>query len=446
MWSPAILVALAVAVFLVRRAFTSRRSLPLPPGPKPSLLWGNLLDIPAVAPWKAFKRYSESSGPLVFLSLPTQPTIIINSAKAAMDLLDKRSQIYSDRLLTVMDELAFVAIILQVVYGKKINSLDDDYLRLVNKSMEGLSQQKVPGAFWVEYFPYLKHIPSWVPGARFKQIAEYYKPYVESMINQPFDEVIAAEAEGKASPSVTRRLVQELQLQPGKNRVYSPEEKTARNVTGIAYAAADTTTSAASSFLTAMAMFPEVQAKARAELDKYVGPDRLPDFDNYDDLVYIRAITLEAMRWIPVVPLGLPHRVMQDDEYEGCLIPKGTIIISNAWAMLRNPEDYPEPERFNPDRFLKDGKLNRDVRDPTTMAFGFGRRYVLQSAFFFRQPTILHVFEIHPGVDDSGKPMELNMEQSTGLVTFPKTIPNGLKPRSATAEKLIREAALDLDE
>ena len=43
-------------------------------------------------------------------------------------------------------------------------------------------------------------------------------------------------------------------------------------------------------------------------------------------------------------------------------------------AMLQNPEDYPEPERFNPDRFIKDGKLNREVRDPETIAFGFGRR------------------------------------------------------------------------
>lgn len=42
--------------------------------------------------------------------------------------------------------------------------------------------------------------------------------------------------------------------------------------------------------------------------------------------------------------------------------------------MLRNDEDYPDPEKFVPERFLKDGKPNFDVRDPVTVAFGFGRR------------------------------------------------------------------------
>lgn len=45
--------------------------------------------------------------------------------------------------------------------------------------------------------------------------------------------------------------------------------------------------------------------------------------------------------------------------------------------MLHDPEDYPEPERFNPDRFIKNGKIDTEVRDPRTLAFGFGRRLVV---------------------------------------------------------------------
>ena len=42
--------------------------------------------------------------------------------------------------------------------------------------------------------------------------------------------------------------------------------------------------------------------------------------------------------------------------------------------MLNDERDYPEPEKFKPERFLKDGKLDSSVRDPMHIAFGFGRR------------------------------------------------------------------------
>ena len=43
---------------------------------------------------------------------------------------------------------------------------------------------------------------------------------------------------------------------------------------------------------------------------------------------------------------------------------------------MHDPELYPEPDKFIPERFLKDGHLNPDIRDPGSIAFGFGRRYV----------------------------------------------------------------------
>lgn len=89
-----------------------------------------------------------------------------------------------------------------------------------------------------------------------------------------------------------------------------------------------------------MALFPEVQKKAQAELDALVGPDRLPDYSDYESLIYIRAVVLEAMRWMPVVPLGLPHRVTTDDEYEGYSIPKGTIIISVSMFLYISDSSY----------------------------------------------------------------------------------------------------------
>lgn len=54
----------------------------------------------------------------------------------------------------------------------------------------------------------------------------------------------------------------------------------------------------------AMVLYPEVQRKAQEELDRVVGPNRLPDFSDYDSLPYINAMAKETMRWHQVGPLG----------------------------------------------------------------------------------------------------------------------------------------------
>jgi cytochrome P450 len=53
-----------------------------------------------------------------------------------------------------------------------------------------------------------------------------------------------------------------------------------------------------------MVLHPDVQAKAQADIDRVVGQDRLPDFDDRPALPYLDAILRETLRWHPVVPMG----------------------------------------------------------------------------------------------------------------------------------------------
>ena len=80
-----------------------------------------------------------------------------------------------------------------------------------------------------------------------------------------------------------------------------------------------------------MAMHPDKQRIAQEELDRVVGKHRLPDFSDYDQLPYVRAIVKEVLRWHVVSPLGLPHVSLEDDVYEGYFIPAGTIVNTNMW-------------------------------------------------------------------------------------------------------------------
>jgi cytochrome P450 len=101
-------------------------------------------------------------------------------------------------------------------------------------------------------------------------------------------------------------------------------------------AGSDTTVSAIRNFVLAMVLNQDSQAKAHAELDAWLGLAelRLPTFEDRPNLPYLDKLLWETLRWYPVVPLGLPHRVIQDDVYEGYRIPKGATVIANIWVSL----------------------------------------------------------------------------------------------------------------
>lgn len=90
-------------------------------------------------------------------------------------------------------------------------------------------------------------------------------------------------------------------------------------------------------FFLAMTVYPSVQRKAQEELDRVIGPDRLPGFQDRENLPYINAVVKEVLRWHPVAPLALPHMTTEDDIYEGYLIPKGALLLPNVWYLTFTP-------------------------------------------------------------------------------------------------------------
>lgn len=75
----------------------------------------------------------------------------------------------------------------QIVYGKAVEHMNDGYVTTAQKAVEGISQTHLPGKFWVDYFPFLRYLPSWAPGTRFQKVAKYYRRFVEDMRDVPFD-------------------------------------------------------------------------------------------------------------------------------------------------------------------------------------------------------------------------------------------------------------------
>ncbi|KAJ3552024.1 hypothetical protein NM688_g4378 [Phlebia brevispora] len=126
--------------------------------------------------------------------------------------------------------------------------------------------------------------------------------------------------------------------------------------------------------------FPEIQARAHEELDRVVGRERLPTPDDEKGLPYIRAIVKEIEHVHNPFWLGTPHLSTEDFTYRGMFIPKNTVVILNTWTMHMDPNRYPEPEKFNPDRYLDDHLSNAEsanlanAMERDHWMFGAGRR------------------------------------------------------------------------
>lgn len=516
---PTLSLVVVIAVlhqFFERQRNKSKR---LPPGPKPLPLIGNVLDLPSERAWLKYTKWKQQYGDMVYLNVFGRPMLILNSLKACTDLLEKRSAIYSDRprmimatelikydfnlvlmrntsrwrnsrkifhqyfnesatmdlrpvqeqqthslllrLLQTPDEflehvrLHFAEMIMKVAYDIKVKDHNDPYFTRAEIVNGEILTSSLPGKYLVDVFPFLKHVPSWMPGAKFQRQAKEWGQIVSDMRDLPVNQVKENMAQGTAGPSVLASILSTYGLDddPASSSGADSIESIARGTVATAYAGgSDTTVSSIQGFFLAMANYPEVQKMAQEELDAVVG-NRLPTFEDAPNLPYLRALIKELLRWHNIGPLAAPHASTEDDVYEGYFIPKGTVVCPNVWLILHDPEIYPDPFTFNPSRWLikteKGLELNPNAPEPTA-AFGFGRRscpgrHFADNALFINISSILTCFSIS-ALDASGRPTDHIEEKFTdGIIIYPEPFKVSITPRSQKVALMINEAVAQSD-
>uniref|UniRef100_A0A0W0F0I9 Cytochrome p450 n=1 Tax=Moniliophthora roreri TaxID=221103 RepID=A0A0W0F0I9_MONRR len=338
-------------------------------------------------------------------------------------------------------------IILSAAYGIDIQPQNDPYVAISEQALHAMACAGNNTAFLVDQLPFLKYVPEWFPGANFKRQAREWRETVSAMPQLPMDFVRRSTANGNAKDCIATRVLESMH----EDGSYSPEkEQLLQNVLAAIYAAgADTTVSALGTFILAMVLNPEIQKKGQAAVDEVTGGSRLPDFSDHHSIPYVDAMVKEVLGWKPVTPLAVPHLSTSDDEYKGYFIPKGSVVIGNSWAMLYDESLYgPRTDQYNPDRFMKDGELNPDIKHPE-MAFGFGRRQcpgqdMAESSIWITIASILACFDISKAVDENGVPIEPSGEYTSGMLCYPCPFPCTIHPRSSRAEVLISEGMSDL--
>ncbi|KAM5539416.1 hypothetical protein V8D89_006868 [Ganoderma adspersum] len=476
------LVLLLVILYRRRSGLLARsRGHPLPPGPPGLPILGNLLDIPKDVPWEGYRDLNRKYGKIISLRAMGQTIVVIEDVKIAVELFERRSAIYSSRpssnmivlsgwaqslplipygqwwrrhrrmfwqrfhpgvvskqfplqeeatrklLLRLLDtpehfqehvRYTLSASMIKSTYGVNIAEENDKYIVTVEAG-SATTDILISGSPLLEIFPLyvLDHIPQWLPGLGSLRRVKKGRVAVDKARLIPWEDGKALMMKGDAPPSLVSTVVEELSHVDGDS--VTAEEEIAMNVAASAYT-------------------------VQAELDSVVGPNRLPELSDYDSLPYMKATVKEALRWHSVAPLLVPRTTVRDDVYNGYFIPTGSIIMFNSWATFQNPEIYPEPEKFIPERFLKSNDpCILENMDPTTIVFGYGRRicpgrYLADAIMFLYISSVLHTFDITPPLDESGRPIRIEPRLTTGISSSLVDCRCQLKPRSPSAESLIR--------
>ncbi|KAG2106491.1 cytochrome P450 [Suillus cothurnatus] len=484
-----------IGAYLVKRVL-NKNPASYPPGPRG---W------PIIKPWLTFAEWGKKYGECAISHVEVlgQHIVVLNSVKSAVDMLDKKGAMYSDRpVLPMAGELVGWKHILALLpYGDRCRQQRKNIHRIIGNRVALEVYHPIEE---IETRRFLKHVFSnpkqlqahirHTAGAIILRISHGYEvkenndPFID-LADRAMDHFSRSSAPGAFMVDIVPFLANIPEWFPGAGfkRLAREWSKTREDMVSIPYkfvkdqiaagialtsftsnllegrtlsveeddvvmwsaaslyaAGSDTTVSAIYSFFLAMTLFPDMQKKAQAEIDAVVGPDRLPSFADRGSLPYTEALVKEVHRWNVVAPTAIPHHVTKDDIHDGYHIPKGSLVIPNIWFMLDDPQTYANPSQFNPERFLENNGKGPEL-EPRTICFGFGRRVcpglqLADASVWMSAAMSLAVFDISKVVE---KGVEITPEvgHTSGTVSHPKPFKCSIKPRSAKAIALIQQDA-----
>ncbi|QRV88351.1 cytochrome P450 family protein [Ceratobasidium sp. AG-Ba] len=408
---------------------------------EPSLMnWGNLIiSLGYNDRWRKSRRMihpllNKKAVEEFYPAQQLQARLLLQRLLSTSDTLTESDEVDAELYRT------FAAILTDSIYGYKINSTDDQFLRDFRTAANNLAEAASPANFLVNLFPALVKIPEWAPWTGWKRIAREWREQQQYTVDYCYYQAKNKIENGEGEGSMIRSL-----LASAEGLGLNADEASCFHnsllswlILSPAPAGTDTSASTVLVFFLAMIQFPEIQKKAQAEIDSVVGMNRLPNMDDRSRLSYVNRLVDEVMRWRPVIPTGVPHSSYEDDVYKGYKIPKGAIIFGNVWAMSHDPDVYKDPETFDPDRYL-------GSNIPAPPAFGFGRRLCLgihyaEAALFIAVASILSTFNISP-FEDSDQEGETVKQDANKAVYRPKPFRLKLTARSAEHAKLIQTGA-----
>ncbi|CAI7666546.1 unnamed protein product [Penicillium bialowiezense] len=373
------LVVPAVAMRLARALLS--KSNPLPPGPRPLPLIGNLHQHPS-QPWGRYKEWHQTYGPIISFKLGQRTIIMLGSQKVVKDF-SKKGYLYSSRpRMIVLGEYMFGGMVGGLMpinsHWKALHKLTVSVLsRQIIKTNNHV--QDLQSALMVsELLKTQSHSSCFrafasntVKTLAYGQQTEPERPeaddsaLVENLLFEIILEVWSLRARSALQHPDSRNWTQIIYENKPENITW---EQFVYIIFELETAGTITTPLSLNILTLAAIQNPASVKKIQAELDAVVGCSRMPGFDDRSQLPYLNAFILETSRYHTFAPLGLPHAALEEGEYMGYRIPTDALIFSNQQLLNMDESTYFDPRIFRPERWIDDPEL------PPPSVFGFGRR------------------------------------------------------------------------
>jgi cytochrome P450 len=294
-------------------------------------LLGDGLFVSDGATWKTRRRIV---APIVHISrVPDFAPVMV---EAAIETRERWAATQGSSIDVLAESAKLTAeIICRTLFGRK---LGEDY---AGQIVRGFSNyQRAIGQ--IDLISFLG-LPDWFPRWQSRMVHKN----VEQM-HAVLDEVVASARAraGNGEPSVINHLFEARD----ENGAPLGHEALRNEIAVLFMAGHETTANTLAWTWYLLSQAPEVEAKLHAELDAVLG-ERTPGFNDVPQLVYTRAVLDEALRLYPPVPI-LPREAVQEEEFQGVRIPKGSLLFVVPWLLHRHRKLWELPDHFIPERFL----------------------------------------------------------------------------------------------